>query len=153
MSDRHWKLLEQDYADAWSSLPEAPPLRPRSKGAQITLRIATGRRARIRAVAAARSLPYHALARSWLIDALRDVPSQQPSGRSESFTEQLNLKLDQETLDQLKRRADTLRRPYHALAREYIDAALVAEEARLGLDPSPASTPDIDRVTSPLPSL
>lgn len=43
---------------------------------------------------------------------------------------QLNLKVEQELLDVLKRKVDELRRPYHALGREYIDAALEREEVR-----------------------
>lgn len=68
--DRHDALLDRDWADVWESLPEAPALVPRLKTAQITLRIPATVLARTKRVAAARSLPYHALARSWIIDGL-----------------------------------------------------------------------------------
>ena len=78
--------------------------------------------ARVRVVAAARALPYHALARSWIVDALRtqgDTPVSVSS--DEPQTVQLNIKLDQAVLDQLKARSDQLRYPYHRLAREWIE--------------------------------
>lgn len=144
MSKDPWdKLLEQDWSDAWESLPEAPPLVPRPKTAQITLRLPAALLARIKRVAAARSLPYHALVRSWLVEALRK--SAVPAGELsiEPHVEQLNIKLDEELLDELKARAHELRRPYHRLAREYVDAAVVREEESLGLDPAPAARPGI----------
>ncbi|MGA3354674.1 MAG: hypothetical protein ABSD85_16060 [Acidimicrobiales bacterium] len=143
MSTDDWdSLQDQDWADAWDTLPEAPALVPRPKTAQITLRIPSGTLARVRAVAAARALPYHALARSWIVDALRtqgDTPVSVSS--DEPQAEQLNIKLDQAVLDQLKARSHQLRYPYHRLAREWIELALSREEEALGLDPSPASLP------------
>ena len=140
-SDRREALLHADWSSAWDTLPEAPALVPRPKTAQITLRVPSSLLARIKSVAAARSLPYHALARSWLLDGLRDaedkrqkpasVPDSEPQG------EQLNIKLDQELLDRLKTRASELRRPYHRLAREWIEAAVGREEEILGISPSP----------------
>ena len=147
MSKDRWEsLLEQDWADAWESLPEAPPLLARPKTAQITLRLPAGLLVRIKRVAAARSLPYHALVRSWLLQALRngDVPAGELV--VEPHVEQLNIKLDQELLDELKARADELHRPYHRLAREYIDAAVVGEQESLGLDPAAAARPGIKDV-------
>ena len=94
MSKDRWEtLLEQDWSDAWESLPEAPPLVPRPKTAQITLRLPAGLLVRIKRVAAARSLPYHALVRSWLLEALRKVDV--PAGELvvEPHVEQLNIKL------------------------------------------------------------
>lgn len=142
-TDRWDSLLEQDWSTAWEALPEAPPLVARPKTAQITLRLPASMLARIKRVAAARSLPYHALVRSWLLDALRN--STVPAGElpTEPQVEQLNLKLDQALLDDLKARAHELARPYHRLAREWVDAALAREEESVGLDPLRADRPGI----------
>ena len=141
-TDRRDAILDRDWGDVWESLPEAPPLVPRPKTAQITLRIPTPLLARVKAVAAAKSLPYHALARAWVIDALRtSAPPINSSLADEPQAEQLNLKLDNDTLDDLKDRAEALRRPYHRLAREWIEASLIEEEERLGIDPKPAGRP------------
>ncbi|MDQ6879437.1 MAG: hypothetical protein M3082_17425 [Candidatus Dormibacteraeota bacterium] len=51
--------------------------------------------------------------------------------------------MDQDVLDQLKAQADELRRPYHRMAREWIEVALGQEEHNLGLDPAPAGQPAI----------
>src|SRR5207237_5291596 len=56
-------------------------------------------------------------------------------------SEQLNIKLDQDVLDKLKARSHELRRPYHRLAREWIETALSREEEGFGLDPTPARQP------------
>jgi len=129
-SDRREDLLDADWSSAWDTLPEAPALVPRLKTAQITLRVSSSLLARIKTVAAARSLPYHALARSWLVDGLRNVSGPEPAGvaSNEPQAEQLNIKLDQEVLDQIKVRANELGRPYHRLAREWIETALEREE-------------------------
>jgi len=141
--DRRDELLEQDWSAAWEVLPEAPALVARPKAAQITLRLPSSMLARIKRVAAERSLAYHALARSWLLDALRE--GVMPAGElaAEPQVQQLNVKLDQELLDAVKARAHELGRPYHRLAREWVDAALVAEEQRLGLAVASADGPDI----------
>lgn len=140
--DRHDSLLDRDWSAIWETLPEAPELVPRSKTAQITVRIPTRLLARIKAVAAAKSLPYHALTRAWIVEALRSSESAINSASAEEpQAEQLNIKLDNDTLDDLKERADELRRPYHRLAREWIEAALIREEESLGIDPSPAGRP------------
>lgn len=148
MSHDRWdSLLERDWSAEWDRLPEAPDLVPRPMTAQITLRIPVGLLLRIKRVAAARSLPYHAMARSWIVGGIRQ--SIAPSGAAaseEPQTEQLNLKLDNEVLDALKARADELRRPYHRLAREWIEAALAREEEALGLDPVEAGQPAIKDV-------
>jgi predicted DNA binding CopG/RHH family protein len=144
MSNDRWEsLLEQDWSQAWETLPDAPDLVARAKGAQITLRLPVEMLERIKRVAAARSLPYHVLVRSWLVDALRE--SLVPPGElaMEPQTEQLNIKLDQALLDRLKARAHELGRPYHRLAREWVDAALTREEHALGLAAVPADRPAI----------
>ena len=140
--DRHDSLLNRDWSDVWESLPEAPELVSRPKTAQITMRIPTRLLARVRAVAAAKSLPYHALSRSWIIEALRaSAPPINSVSADEPQAEQLNIKLDNATLNELKERADELRRPYHRLAREWIEAALTREEESLGIDLTPADRP------------
>ncbi|MGO9754897.1 MAG: hypothetical protein ACLP8S_17535 [Solirubrobacteraceae bacterium] len=144
MSDDRWEgLLERDWSEAWETLPEAPELVARAKTAQITLRLPVGLVERVKRVSAARSLPYHILVRSWLVDALRE--SLVPPGELalEPQAEQLNIKLDQALLDRLKARAHELRRPYHRLAREWVDAALAREEEALGLAAAPAGWPGI----------
>jgi predicted DNA binding CopG/RHH family protein len=143
-SDRRDALLDADWSGAWDTLPEAPALVPRPKTAQVTLRLPSSLLTRIKAVAAARSLPYHALARSWLLDGLRrgeDGREPVSVADEESQAEQLNIKLDQELLDHLKTRASELRRLYHRLAREWIKAAVGREEEALGLSPSPGDLP------------
>ncbi len=142
-SDRREALLNADWSSAWDTLPEAPALVPRLKTAQITLRMPSSLLPRIKAVASSRSLPYHALARSWLVDGLRNVSGPKPAGvaSNEPQAEQLNIKLDQEVLDQIKVRANELGRPYHRLAREWIENALEREEESLGLDASPTGFP------------
>jgi len=144
-SDRRDALLDADWSSAWDTLPEAPALVPRTKTAQITLRLPSRLLARIKAVAAARSLPYHALTRSWLLDGLRGAENGQREPASvldgEAQEEQLNIKLDQESLDQLKERASQLRRPYHRLAREWIESAVAREEETLGIKATSVGPP------------
>lgn len=145
MSHDRWdSLLERDWSTEWDKLPEAPELVPRAMTSQITLRIRVGLLVRIKRVAAAQSLPYHAMARSWIVSGIRQSTAPNTAAASEERqTEQLNLKLDNEVLDSLKARADELRRPYHRLAREWIEAALAREEEALGLDPVEAGQPAI----------
>jgi hypothetical protein len=142
--DRRDSLLDRDWSAVWDSLPEAPELVSRPKTAQITLRIPTRLLARIKAVAAAKSLPYHSLSRAWIIEAVRAAaPAISRASADEPMAMQLNIKLDHGTLDDLKGRADELRRPYHRLAREWIEAALIREEESLGIDPTPAGRPAV----------
>lgn len=143
-ADRRDVLLDTDWSSAWDSLPEAPDLVPRRKTAQITLRLPSSLVARIKTVAAVRSLPYHALTRSWLLDALRDGDvGQETASAAERETqgEQLNIKLDHEVLDQLKAHASKARRPYHRLAREWIESAVAREEKALGIKAAPPGPP------------
>jgi predicted DNA binding CopG/RHH family protein len=142
--DRKDSLLNRDWSSVWDGLPEAPEIVSRPKAAQITMRIPSRLLARMKGVSAAKSLPYHALARSWIIEALRSsAPPINSVSADEPQAEQLNIKLDNDTLDQLKERADELRRPYHRLAREWIEAALTREEESLGIDPAPAGRPKL----------
>jgi hypothetical protein len=137
-------LIDKDWGDIWESLPDAPPLVPRPKTTQVTLRVPRSSIARLKAVAQTKSLPYHALARAWIVDGLRssDAPAS-PLSSEEPQAAQLNLKVDQELLDDLKRKASELRRPYHALGRQYIDAALEREETELGISTSSRPLPSM----------
>ncbi|MHB1865453.1 MAG: hypothetical protein ACYCPS_04840 [Candidatus Saccharimonadales bacterium] len=140
--DRHEQLLGQDWAEFWDTLPEAPPLVKRSPTAQITLRLPTGLRGRIQRVAAADGLPYHSLARAWIIDGLRNTVEPPPAPQQQApQSEQLNLKFKPQVLDNLKQRAHDLGRPYHALARELIESALASAEERLGIAAPPQEPP------------
>lgn len=135
-------LLDKDWSAAWDSLPEAPPLVSRPKAAQITLRIPISLLARIRSVADAMRLPYHSLARAWMVEGLRSkAPVAMGSPIDDLQAAQLNIKIDYEVLDDLKIRAAELRRPYHRLARQWIEAATAREERALGLAQVP--TPPI----------
>jgi predicted DNA binding CopG/RHH family protein len=127
-------LTDTDWGDIWENLPEAPPLVPRPKTTQITLRVPPSAISRLKVIARMRALPYHALARAWIVDGLRspEAPLATFAG-DEPQAAQLNLKVDQEQLDALKHRAGALRRPYHALGREYIEAALEREEKEVGI--------------------
>lgn len=142
--DRWDDLLDQDWSSAWETLPAGPALVARPKTAQVTLRVPPSLLSRIRRVAGARSLPYHALARSWIVKGLRESAAPEVgTALEEPQTEQLNIKLDQDVLDKLKARADQLHRPYHRLARDWIEATLSREEDSLGLDPAPTRQPAI----------
>jgi len=137
-------LLERDWGDTWDSLPDAPGWDARAKTAQITLRLPRTVLSRIKRVAARRSLPYHALARSWIAKGLREPELRSTIPESdEPLTEQLNIKLDHVLLDDLKARAHEQRYPYHRLAREWIETALVQEEGDLGLDQAAAQRPSL----------
>ena len=142
--DRWDELLERDWSHTWETLPEAPDLVPREKTAQITLRLPAAMIARVKRVASARALPYHALARSWIVEGLRrSVVHDVEDPDIDSQTAQLNIKLDQATLDGLKARAHELRQPYHRFARELIESETAHAEQALGLDPIPSHRPAI----------
>ena len=74
-ADHRDVILDQDWAEPWDKLPDAPPLVPGGKTAQITLRIPSSLLQRVKAVGAAASLPYHSLARAWIVEALRKSPA------------------------------------------------------------------------------
>ncbi len=145
MSDRRWdELLNRDWAVDWDSLPDAPDWEPRAKTAQITLRLPPSLLDRVKRVASRLSLPYHALARSWIVNGLRQSEAPQPiDAIEEPQAEQLNIKLDQDLLDELKARAHEWRCPYHRLARQWIESSLLQEERNLGLDQASAKRPPL----------
>lgn len=143
MNGTRWdELIEEEWSESWDSLPEAPAVVPRAKTAQITLRMPPSLIARIKRVAGARSLPYHALARSWIVDALRrEPPEDLVADISEPHMEQLNIKLDQSVLDGLKQRGHELGIPYHRLARRWIAAETRIAEQALGVDSTAVQPP------------
>jgi predicted DNA binding CopG/RHH family protein len=144
MMDSYEDRLSHDWSDDWDTLPEAPPLVPRSKAAQVTLRISPLLFARIKRIAKMRTIPYHALARSWLIDAASSNEVIEGIAVDPNMqSEQLNIKLDQDILDRLKRRAHELRTPYHRFAREWLIMEASRIEATLGLRPIEESQPSL----------
>lgn len=144
MSDDREQLSKQDWSEFWEDLPEAPPLIPRPKSAQLTLRLSQTLLDRVKRVAATMTLPYHALVRSWIIEGLLQAerPSVEPS-EVEPQSAQLNIKLDHEVLDELKQRAHEFRQPYHRLAREWMELAVAQAEVGLGLAPLRTSRPAV----------
>lgn len=133
--DRHASLLDQDWGDRWESLPEAPPLQEGGrKDAQLTLRLSPSVVARLKTVADLRTLPYHSLARAWILDSLATNSLPDAATTDEAQSNQLNLKIDREALQELKDRAHELRRPYHRLAREWLEDAIAREERSLGIE-------------------
>jgi hypothetical protein len=97
----------------------------------------------LKTVAAAKSLPYHGLARSWILEGLRsgEVPSaaaQLDDADAPRSSEQLNLKVEPEMLDELKQFSHDTRRPYHQLARQWVEAGLAREDAVASTRPRPS---------------
>jgi predicted DNA binding CopG/RHH family protein len=138
------RLIEQDWASEWEALKEAPDLIARPKTAQITLRLAPSVVGRVKRLARARSLPYHALARSWIAEGALDPTSLQAVvGADERQSEQLNLKVDHTLLDALKSRAHQERVAYHRLARNWIEGGLERDEASLDVSKSLRGAPAI----------
>lgn len=140
--DRFEELFDRDWGDVWDSLPSAPPLvLTQPKSAQITLRVPTQMLTALKGVAERKALPYHALARSWLADGLRQrqIPSavEEVADLGAPADTQLNLKMTPELLAGIKRVSDEIRIPYHRLARLWIDAGLRRELA--AMSPSPLS--------------
>lgn len=135
------ELLEQDWGDAWETLPPAPPLvLVHPKSAQITLRVPAEMVTALRDVARHKALPYHALARSWIAEGVREryVPSasEEAAALSDPADAQLNVKLTPELLDELKRFSYETRMPYHRLVRVWLDAALRHELEPVTSSPS-----------------
>lgn len=142
-STGHDAIAEQDWGDAWEDLPPAPPLVAGPKTAQITLRVPSELIAALKTVAASKSLPYHALARSWILEGLRAGRVPEVSAEVEEDTvprssEQLNLKVEPEVLDDLKRFSHETRRPYHQLARQWVEVGVVREHPITSSRPRPS---------------
>ncbi len=143
-STKHDGLLAEDWGDSWDDLPEGPPLvYARPKTAQITLRVPKRLISTLKTVAASKSLPYHGLARSWILEGLRsgEVPSaaaQLDDAEAPRSSEQLNLKVEPQMLGELKQFSHETRRPYHQLARQWVEAGLAREDAVASIRPRPS---------------
>lgn len=138
------KLLDVDWATEWESLPEAPDLVPRGRTAQITLRLPASLVDRVRRIGQARDIPYHALVRSWILDA--DLVPISSEGTDERQDAQLNVKLAHDRLDDLKRQAAARREPYHRLARERMESGLAREESAYGIASKVQPTPTLQQL-------
>jgi predicted DNA binding CopG/RHH family protein len=130
--DRFEKLLESDWGDEWENLPAAPPLVPAErKSAQLTLRLPADLVISLKEVASRKALAYHALARSWIADGLRNRRTPTASEETADFGTpddvQLNLKLSPSLLAELKAFSHQVRQPYHRLARLWLRRALSQE--------------------------
>jgi predicted DNA-binding protein (MmcQ/YjbR family) len=143
-STKHDALLDEDWGESWADLPAAPPLvYARPKTAQLTLRVPKRMISALKKVAASKSLPYHGLARSWILEGLRSgqLPSaaaQLDDAEAPRSSEQLNLKVDPEMLDELKRFSHDTRQPYHQVARQWVEAGLAREHAVASSRPRPS---------------
>jgi predicted DNA binding CopG/RHH family protein len=122
-------LSERDWGDEWEGLPlEELTVAPPPDAAQVTLRISNAAVAELKRVAEKTTLPYHALARSWILEAVAN--SREPTAEVESFDaetaadSQLNLKLGADKLQAIKAVGDQLRLPYHRLIRLWLYEAL-----------------------------
>jgi hypothetical protein len=142
---KHDALLEEDWGASWDDLPPAPPLvYARPKTAQLTLRVPKQLISKLKAIAASKSLPYHSLARSWILEGLRTGALPEGIGQLDDAettprsSEQLNLKVEPELLDELKQFSHQTRRPYHQLARQWVEAAVVRERPVASSRPRPA---------------
>lgn len=141
--DRHAHLTERDWGHEWDRLPEAPAqFRRSAEPTQLTLRVPDLTVQSLRHEAQRRHLAYHALARSWIVEALdaRIAPSHEAVEIDLSLNSdvQLNLKLDADLLLRLKQAAARQRLPYHRLARLYIHDALRLSSARLQAPKGPS---------------
>jgi len=143
-SDDVKKLMDVDWSTAWESLPEAPDLVPRGRTAQVTLRLPASLVDRVRRIGQVRDIPYHALVRSWLLD--EDLLPMSSTGRDERQDAQVNVKLAQERLDDLKRQAAARREPYHRLARERIESGVAREESAYGIASKAQPTPTLQQL-------
>lgn len=123
------ELSERDWGEEWDGLPrEDITVAPAPDSAQVTVRIAKAAVAKLKSVAEEKTLPYHALARSWILDAA--AKSSEPAAEVETFDRetaadsQLNLKLGADKLQAIKSVGDRLRLPYHRLIRLWLYEAL-----------------------------
>lgn len=141
-------LLDRDWGAEWDQLPEVvADFRRSSEPAQLTLRVPELILQALRLEAGRRRLAYHALARSWIAEALdsRAIPSQEATELDLAFEcdAQLNLKLDVALLNQLKSAAGRLSVPYHKLARLFLHDALRVASARF----QPLGGPSLKELT------
>jgi predicted DNA binding CopG/RHH family protein len=141
-SDGNDALLNRDWSAEWERLPavKLPGSRAAEAG-QITIRLAASALGALKSLAKRKTLPYHALARSWIVGSLsrKTLPSVDLDLTDVGLAAdaQLNIKVDYEVLLTLKRFAHGHHLPYHRLARLWIYEGLRSEQAWVGL-PKPS---------------
>jgi predicted DNA binding CopG/RHH family protein len=133
-SDRADALLKRSWAAEWERLPAVKLPRARAtEGGQITIRLSASALAALKSLAKSKTLPYHALARSWILASLsrEALPSVDLDIADVGLAAdaQLNIKLDADVLLALKRFSQGKRLPYHRLARLWIYEGLRREQA------------------------
>jgi len=127
-------LLNRNWSAEWERLPavKLPGSRAAEAG-QITIRLAASALAALKSLAKRKTLPYHALARSWIVGSLsrETLPSVDVDLTDVGLAAdaQLNIKIDSEVLLALKRFAHGRHVPYHRLARLWIYEGLRSEQA------------------------
>jgi predicted DNA binding CopG/RHH family protein len=134
-------LLSRNWSAEWERLPPVTlPGSRATEAGQITLRLAASALAALRTLAKRKTLPYHALARSWIVESLsrETLPSIDLDLTDVGLAAdaQLNIKIDNDVLLTLKRFAHGHRLPYHRLARLWIYEGLRSERAWAGIDGS-----------------
>jgi len=131
-------VLNRDWSAEWERLPavKLPGSRAAEPG-QITIRLAASALAALKSLAKRKTLPYHALARSWIVATLAQetLPSLDVDLTDEGLAAdaQLNIKIDGDIFLALKRFAHGYHLPYHRLARLWIYEGLRSEQAWAGL--------------------
>lgn len=136
-SDSDDALLNREWSAEWERLPSVklPSSRAGEPG-QITIRLATSALSALKALAKRKTLPYHALARSWIVGSLsrEALPSVDVDLADETLAAeaQLNIKIDGDLLLALKRFAHRHHLPYHRLARLWIYEGLRSELPPVG---------------------
>jgi predicted DNA binding CopG/RHH family protein len=133
-ADKYDDVVSRDWSATWEELPTVSLPRSRSaEPAQITLRVAGVALAALKRLAASKTVAYHSLARSWIVEAL--ARGSAPSLAAElsdidlGADSQINIKLDGELLLSLKRFAHERRIPYHRIGRLWIYDGLARERA------------------------
>jgi predicted DNA binding CopG/RHH family protein len=131
-------LLSRDWSTKWERLPPVTlPGSRAAEGGQITVRLAASAVAALKILAKKKTLPYHALARSWIVESLsrKTLPRVDLDLTDVGLAAdaQLNIKVDDDELVALKRFAHGHHLPYHRLARLWIYEGLKSEQAWLGV--------------------
>ena len=131
-------MLNKDWSAEWERLPVVKlPGSGAAEAGQITLRLAASALAALKTLAKRKTVPYHALARSWIVGPLsrETLPSADLDLRGVGLAAdaQLNIKIDNEVLLTLKRFAHGHHLPYHRLARLWIYEGLRSERAWAGI--------------------
>jgi len=147
-SDRSEALLNRDWSAEWDRLPAVRlPGSRAAEGGQITIRLSAGALAALKTLARKKTLPYHALARSWIVGSLSrgTLPSVDLDLTDVGLAAdaQLNIKIDNDVLLTLKRFAYGRHLPYHRLARLWIYEGLRSEQAWAELPKAARSMADL----------